>query len=169
MFIFSTFDAITGRAPELKRLAIDPNAEYIWDLSPDGTRIALLKTLRRRDTILFSEGPIRIISLNGRPSLDLTVPGRTNFGEYLDWAPDGNGLFVSNPVPGGQALLYVDLLGNAQVLWIQKREGSSPRGVPSRRKTSCGSREKREQQRLDDGELLNVVRVRACWLVDSWL
>lgn len=129
--IFSSFDAITGRGHELKRFAADPNAEYIWDLSPDGTRIALLKMLRRGDASAFSEGPIRIISLSGQPSRELPVHGWSNFGEYIDWAPDGNGLFVSSPAPEGQALLYVDLLGNAQALWLQKRAGYSPRGVSS--------------------------------------
>jgi eukaryotic-like serine/threonine-protein kinase len=68
--------------------------------------------------------------LTGHAPQTFQVKGWT-LGEYgLDWTADGKGLFVSSPVPGGVALLHLDLQGNARLLWEQKG-GSVTWGVPS--------------------------------------
>jgi hypothetical protein len=41
--IFTAFDPLQGRGRELTRFDIDPQSNYDWALSPDGTRIAVLK------------------------------------------------------------------------------------------------------------------------------
>jgi hypothetical protein len=120
--VFTAFDPVQGRGPELIRYDIDPNAGYTWDLSPDGTRIAL-RSRSERETI-------HILSLRGYAPQEITVKG-WNFGEYgLDWTADGKGLFVSSSIPGGMALLHVDLQGNAHLLWEQQG-GVDTWGVPS--------------------------------------
>src|SRR3984893_4206965 len=37
--VFTAFDPVRGKGQELARFATDPNADYNWSVSPDGTRI----------------------------------------------------------------------------------------------------------------------------------
>lgn len=120
--VFTAFDPEKGRGSQLLRLDTDRKADFSWDLSPDGTRIALRNRLEAQR--------IHILSLNGQPPLEINLKD-WNMGDYgLDWAADGEGLFVSSSVPGGVALRHVDLKGNAQVLWEQQG-GVATWGVPS--------------------------------------
>ena len=77
------------------------------DLSPDGTRIAATRS---------PAGPIYILSLRREAMRQIQVKGWSNL-LSLNWATDGNGLFVADGVQGGAVLLHVDLQGNARVLW----------------------------------------------------
>jgi hypothetical protein len=80
----------------------------LWDLSPDGSQIAIR---------IPGEARIRILSLGGEPSRDVRVYGWT-FDEYswLFWSTDGRGWYVPGQSAGGTDLLYVDLEGPAYVL-----------------------------------------------------
>jgi Tol biopolymer transport system component len=80
-----------------------------WDLelSPDGTRLALIRTPTE---------PIYILSLAGQILQQVGVKGWNNL-ESLIWAADGKGLFVTARSPKGEEILHVDLQGNAQTLW----------------------------------------------------
>ena len=112
--VFTSADALKGRGRELARFdTTDPAADYDWEISPDGTRIAVRKNTEPR---------LDIISLNGHPPQQLTAKGWTTF-VNLNWAADGGGIFTSALVPRGAILLYLDLKGNAHPLWEQK--GSS--------------------------------------------
>jgi eukaryotic-like serine/threonine-protein kinase len=106
--VVSALDAVKGRGPELSRFALDPSDNSWWiDLSPDGSRIAALRTKR---------GPIYILSLRGRPLQELKVKGWSN-GDEPTWAADEKGLYFSADVRGGKVLSYVDFRGNAHVVW----------------------------------------------------
>ena len=109
---FIAFDPFKGRGRELMKFDTSPGSDYSWDLSPDATRIAVLKNLT---------GQIHILSLTGQPTLMINV-GSSSTSSFLDWAADGKGLFVSRPTPRGFALLSVDLHGHIHALWEQ--EGS---------------------------------------------
>jgi Tol biopolymer transport system component len=109
--IFSEMDPSRGRGRELQRLGTR-DSDYVWDLSPDATRIAVLEC---------STGKIQILSLAGQLPLSINVEGLST-SAFLDWAPDGQGLFVSRPTSHGFALLYSDLRGKTRNLWEQ--EGS---------------------------------------------
>jgi len=110
--VFTSFDPAKGRVRELTRFDTDPTlgAYYVWDLSPDGTRIAILK---------YSERPIYILPLDGHPRKEIVVKGWSSL-QSVNWAADGKGLFTSSATRGGSALLRLDLQGNAYVLWQQK-------------------------------------------------
>jgi serine/threonine protein kinase len=110
--ILTAFDPIKGRGPELARLDTDPANTYNWDISPDGTRIAVLK--------YDSQGPIRILSLSGQVLQEVSLNGWRFGGTGFDWASDGQGLFICSPTVRGSTLLHVDLHGNVHVLWEQK-------------------------------------------------
>jgi serine/threonine protein kinase len=117
--ILTAFDPLKGRGAELGRLDI-PDGVYNFDLSPDGTRVALLTG---------RNGPIHILSLRGRAPEEIQVKGWSSFAD-LDWAADGKGLYVASRIPGGCALLYVDLQGQANVLW-EEHGGTTTFARPS--------------------------------------
>jgi serine/threonine protein kinase len=108
--IFTAFDVLRGRGRELAQFEIDPTANYVWDLSPDGTYIAILKT---------SEGAISLLSLMGLPRRKLLVKGWENL-DAVNWENNCKGLLVSSRVQNASVLMRVDLLGNSHVLWKQE-------------------------------------------------
>ena len=118
--IFTAFDPVKGRGRELTRFDIDPAFDYNHVLSPDGTRIAILKR---------SDKQIHVLFLNGQRSQVITVKGWDSL-ENVDWTSDGKGLFVSTSTPRGHAILRVDLKGNARLLWEQQ-QGFETYAVPS--------------------------------------
>ncbi len=120
--VFTAFDPVRGRGSELVRVDVDQNAGYVWDLSPDGTRIAL----RNR----AEQNRIQILSLTSHTAQEVTVAGWSLGDQGLDWTADGKALLVSSPVPGGVALLRMDLRGTAHLLWEQKG-GVGTWGIPS--------------------------------------
>ena len=109
---------MVSKLAESKTDAIDAQQ---WDLSPDGTRIAILKS---------AEGPIQIISLNGEPLREFTVNGWSRL-RNLDWTADGQGLFISSLNEKESLLLKVDLHGNASILWEHPGGVGGTYGVPS--------------------------------------
>lgn len=121
-FVITAVDATKGRGRELAQMETEANAVYMWDLSPEGDRIGVLKR---------SEGRIRILSLTGGAEQTVTVKGWNNL-QSLDWTADGRGFFLSSPLQGGSGLLHVDLLGNAVLLWRQGVDPSQTTvGLPS--------------------------------------
>jgi Tol biopolymer transport system component len=119
--IFSAFDPVKGRGRELTKSNLDPTQHYLWSLSPDGTRIAVLEG---------SEGRIRILPLTGQQLREVVVKGWDSI-QNLDWAADGRGFFISSYTERGSVLLHVDLEGKARALWHQKRSHYRIRAVPS--------------------------------------
>jgi len=119
--IFTAFDPVQGRGRELTQFAVDPGADYTWDLSPNGEHIAILKRLPRSDGKIFAtEGSIHILSLNGEPPRELHAKGRDSFHEYVDWAPDGKAILLLGQPSEDTELLRVDLGGNVSILWREK-------------------------------------------------
>ena len=106
--VVTAFDPQKGRGAELFRFALVANDKnWFLDLSPDGTRLAVTRTMA---------GPIYILSLGGQVLQQVHVKGWSNL-EFLNWAADGKSLFVSAGVRNGKELLHVDLQGNAHPLW----------------------------------------------------
>ncbi len=118
--IFTALDPLKGRGRELARYDSDGTSWYEWDISPDGSRIAIGKLFEPR---------LEIISLHGEAPRTITVKG-WNTRANLNWAINGKGFFTSGIVQRGSVLLYVDLEGNAFPLWEQ-RGSSSAWGVSS--------------------------------------
>jgi Tol biopolymer transport system component len=118
--VFTALDPVKGRGRELVALKTDATAEYQWDLSPDGARIAVLKNQERR---------IQIVSLGGGAPQEIMVKGWNRLTSAV-WTSDGKGLFVSSRKARGSVLLGVDLQGNARVLW-ELTSGVVAYGLPS--------------------------------------
>jgi serine/threonine protein kinase len=118
--VFTAFDPLKGRGRELGKLDSDTTSDYWWDLSPDGTRIAVLKT---------RHGQIQILSLNGQVREQINLK-RWDVLTTVSWGADGKGLFVSSFTDRGPVILGVDLQGNARLLW-EHLGGIDTYAVPS--------------------------------------
>jgi hypothetical protein len=118
--IFTAFDPLSGRGHELTRVQTSPKSEYLWDLSPNASSIAIVKR---------SGGQLRILWFNGR-ALQVVGPKGWNIADSLDWTADGKALLISSRIQGQLALLHVDLQGNARVLSRPGGEETTI-GIPS--------------------------------------
>lgn len=121
--VFTSLDPVKGRGRELARMEIEPSMARPWDLSPDGSRLAMIGPDPR-------EGRIRLVSVMNGVTEDLAVAGWNSFGE-VDWSADGKALYVSSLTTDGTTLLRVSLKGEALVLWHQRLNLMGTKGVPS--------------------------------------
>jgi Tol biopolymer transport system component/DNA-binding winged helix-turn-helix (wHTH) protein len=118
--VFSALDPVKGRAGAFIQCDVDPALEYNWDLSPDGTRVAIEQVGGNR---------IEVANLADRTKREVTVNAWTLLAS-LDWAADGNGFYVCSQSLRRATLLYVSLDGQARVLF--ERDGAFQTwGVPS--------------------------------------
>ena len=74
-----------------------------------------------------------LLSLSGGSDREITVKGWPNITD-LRWSRGGTGFYVGSQTEEqqGSALLYVDLKGNARVLWQYKAGRGAIWGIPSR-------------------------------------
>jgi Tol biopolymer transport system component len=105
-------DAIRGKGPELARTRWSVEVLGDWDISPDGTQVAIPNHDSR-------EARIRVVSLEPKPNQprerEVVLPGVTDL-RGLIWAADGQGWFVSVDTTVGNQLLYVYLDGRFHLL-----------------------------------------------------
>jgi hypothetical protein len=115
-FTVTALDPLEGRGKVLRTIEQDPTASFAAAVpSPDGTMFAFAKGRE-------AEIHISLLSLSGGPDREVTVKGWPNL-TGLDWYPDGKGFYCGSVSPQGRTLLYVDLEGNARVLWQFKGAG----------------------------------------------
>jgi Tol biopolymer transport system component len=121
--VITAFDPLKGRGKVLRTIDEDPSHTYSeTELSPDGSTVSISRGGE-------PEIHIRLLSLSGAPDHEFTVKGWPNI-TGLDRSPDGKGYYCGSVSPQGNTLLYVDLKGNARVLW-QYKGGGSIYGLPS--------------------------------------
>lgn len=106
-FVFYDLDPIRGQGRELARAAAWNPITHDWDISPDGSQVAIPSHDRNQPKItivpLRNEGPRtsqKEINLQGRPRLLNGVV----------WSADGKGLFVAFR-GAGSTLDFADLQG----------------------------------------------------------
>jgi len=126
----TSIDPVKGRGPVLATFDLDPNrGTWDFDISPDGTRLAICGN---------PEGPIHILSLRGRP--EQVIPRKFTGVQEFHWAADGKGLYVPDQTKRGIVLSYVDLQGNARMLWETRGGGAVwARPSPDGRHLAIGS------------------------------
>ncbi len=111
-YIYYDLDPYRGKGRELARTSWVPEYVADWDISPDGTQIAIPNHDARN-------ARIRVITLrqDSRASSEreVVLPGRNNL-SGLNWAADGKGWFVSVETTVGNQLLYVWMDGRSQLL-----------------------------------------------------
>lgn len=96
-------NAIKGKGRELARTKWSMEVLGDWDISPDGTQVAIPNHDPR-------EARIRVVALepgpNGSPEHEVVLAGLANL-RGLAWAADGSGWFVSVDTTVGNRMLYV--------------------------------------------------------------
>ena len=117
--VFTSVDPIKGRGRAFATMEGEPSNLSGWDLSPDGSQVAMTR-----------EGRIRLLSLKSGVTTDLAVRGWNNLWS-VDWSADGNALFVSSQTHQDTTLLRVDLRGEASALWHQKLNFMGTKGIQS--------------------------------------
>jgi hypothetical protein len=119
---FSTFDA--GQAKKREAFSVEVNGLAFWDISPDGSKIALGE-LGRNDRI-------RVLPVSGGGSHDVSIKGFRLIAS-VGWSADGTSLFLTGTAPeGGSIIRHFSLDGRSQLLykadaWLE-RPMQSPNG-----------------------------------------
>ena len=122
---FFRFDPAQGGGTQFLEINDELAQAYNWSLSPDGTTLAIAKGKWGND-----EPRIRLVSLTADRDRSLTIhdwPGVTS----IDWAADGKSIWAPTAGEKDNALLRIDLQGNARVVWRPKNVGVSW-AIPSR-------------------------------------
>ena len=105
---FSTFDAMQGRKSEVTKVSVVPDFAS-WDLSPDGSRIAL-------SVFDYKAGDFQIISLADQSVTKLSAAPWTELCA-LAWSADGKGLFLGSYSSRGTSILSMELSGRPKLLF----------------------------------------------------
>jgi eukaryotic-like serine/threonine-protein kinase len=121
--VITAFDPLKGRGKVLKTIDTDPTSLYHVALSPDGSTVAISRGGE-------AEIHISLASLSGGTDREIKVKNWPNI-SGLDWSADGKGLYCGSVSPQDATLVYVDLKGNARVLWQYKAGGGDIWSVPS--------------------------------------
>jgi serine/threonine protein kinase len=121
--VFRGFDPANGSIWDLTTFDTEPTAAYNWDLSPDGTGIAITKIGSQHTYLL---------PLNRSGRREVTWPLSIGSGNWtgFDWASDGTGLFSGHQSPFQTSLYFLALDGTAHLLWEPKSYFQTY-GVPS--------------------------------------
>jgi serine/threonine protein kinase len=99
--VFSLIDPIRGRMGELSKLDA---TDLEWSLSPDGTKVAMVKNL---------SGDVKILDLkSGQIQVIHPKPQEVNL-QYVEWSTDGKAYYLSD---ASDKLLRMDADGNMQLL-----------------------------------------------------
>ena len=108
--VFTAFDAVQGRKSELLKASGNPD-DTSWDLSPDGTRVAL-------SSFNYKTGDVQIVPLAGGTPQKLNV---TPWAELVSvaWAMDGKNLFLASYSSRGTSIVRVPLVGEPKLLFKQ--------------------------------------------------
>lgn len=122
--VVAAFDPLGGPGKELVRIPLEAGSsadigfDYSWQLSPDGSRIGIVKRYGNQ---------IRLVPLAGGQTI--TIKGHSDLLD-LNWAIDSQSLFVSTLQPGGATLLHIGLDGDVRSVWQQPRS-THAWGIPS--------------------------------------
>jgi Tol biopolymer transport system component len=131
--VFNAFDPVRGRVGEVAR--VDALAAFLsWDLSPDGSRIAVAPFA------FFGRGPwnLRVLTLADKTTREIPLKDWYN-PTGVAWSARGTDLLITDFAIRGGTLLDVDLAGRAHVLRALLDKGkyfASPRVSPDGRQVA---------------------------------
>jgi serine/threonine protein kinase len=120
------FDPLRGPGKELLRIPLeygsnaDIGFDYWWQLSPDGSKIGIVKKHGNQ---------FRLVPLSGGATRTITVNGYSDLLEFF-WANDSQSMFFSTFAPDGGSLLHVSLTGQAHPIW-HRPQSTHAWGFPS--------------------------------------
>jgi Tol biopolymer transport system component len=128
--VFTAFDPIAGRLRQLTQVGVSRTVPSFWDLSPDGRWIAF-------GTSEETSAVVRLISLSGEPSREISLSRSTNL-MSVAWAADGKSLFVTGWASRNPPLLHVTLDGKTQLLYTAEYYLENPVPSPDGRSLAFG-------------------------------
>jgi Tol biopolymer transport system component len=117
--VFSAIDPVKGRLEELVRIESKSSPE--WDLSPDGSKVALVEGL--------SDG-VRILHLDTHQVQEIHPNPVQSTLQGVAWSSDGNQLFLSAEPDGNGTLLEMEITGQTRFL-LENRQGWIVAPTPS--------------------------------------
>jgi Tol biopolymer transport system component len=120
--VFTAIDAVQGRSSELVRLATDLAGSPAWDLSPDGSSVAIVDLDERKDSI-------RLVELESGSSRSIVV-GSAQRLSGITWSADGRSWFVTSSSVRGSAVFQVRLNGTVSELWTTTSILAAPLASP---------------------------------------
>lgn len=130
--VFRSFDPLKGFEGPPKGIAhveFDPHTTFNWGISPDGSRLAWVRSEPR-------EARIHVLSLPGSGSNrlaqtapDIVLKGWSHL-HAISWSSNGRGWFITTELPDHWTLLYADSDGRTRVL-RQETSAFTPRALPS--------------------------------------
>jgi DNA-binding winged helix-turn-helix (wHTH) protein/Tol biopolymer transport system component len=115
LLTFFSFDPYKGKGSQVFQVKDDIPQLYNWSLSPDGTTLAIAKGKWADE-----EPRIHLVPVKGGPDRWLTISGWPGIGS-LDWAADSKALWATSTREEGNALLHIDLEGDARAVWRPKK------------------------------------------------
>lgn len=120
--VFSTVDPLRVKKSELVRLGTDPAGSPVWDLSPDGSSVAIVDLDEHQDNIRvvqLRDGSSRLIGLGGSEHLS-----------GISWSADGKGWFVTSSSVRGATIFRVSSNGGVSELWTTSSLLGAPLASP---------------------------------------
>jgi len=109
--VFYTLDPVRGRGEQLGRIAGSPNGLAVWNISPDGSRLALVGGAD------IYQGKIEVLTFRGSTWHEIPVEPGWGIFQSVAWAADGKGFFVTSAKPDLFGLLHVSFDGKATQLF----------------------------------------------------
>lgn len=106
--VFTAFDPVQGRKAELAKVEADKDFAR-WDLSPDGTRVAL-------SVFDYKAADVQILPLTGGAPQKLSALPWTEL-VAVAWAADGKSLFLASSSSRGTTIVHTDLAGKSKLLF----------------------------------------------------
>jgi Tol biopolymer transport system component len=106
--IFSAFDPVKGRKAELVKVPYN-GVRTGWDLSPDGTRLAISE-------FNYQKGEISLVALDGSAPQKISAMPWTEL-ITVAWAADGKSLFLASFSSRGTAIVHLDFAGHSKLLF----------------------------------------------------
>lgn len=120
--VITSFDGSKGRGAELARISVDPETETgPIKLSPDGTRLAVIRN---------AASSLQILSLKGELLREVKIPTWDHDTGPIMWSSDSRSLYVPAAAPAGAFLLHISLAGVVHVLRTNEG-GPYTSGIPS--------------------------------------
>jgi Tol biopolymer transport system component len=123
--VFSAFDPVQGRRAQIFSLATDPAASPAWDLSPDGSTVAVVSLDEVKDRI-------RMVHVQTGSTRSISVGDTANL-SGITWSADGRSWFITSSSVRGAALLRVGANGETSDLWKTTNTVGSPVASPDGR------------------------------------
>ena len=109
--VFYSLDPVRGKGEQLGKIEVDPNIFAGWNVSSDGSRLALVGGGEKH------KGRIELLNLRDGVWYSVSVERKWGDLQSIAWAPDGNGYFAASWwLPDSFNLLRVTLNGKAKPL-----------------------------------------------------